>query len=134
YRDVGDPARAAEVSPEACAQAEVLMGRDPTDFHLRSLSIRAQRLAAGDAEARGDLAAAARLRARSGELLSGIGAPAGPKLRRSVAQDAMAEGRRQLRWGHWRAGLESFRQALVCQWQANRPDHRPDQRASASRQ
>src|SRR5262249_51460142 len=75
HRDHGDPRRAAGLSREACAQVEVLMGRDPTDFYFRALATRAHRVAAGDAEAEGDHSAAARLRARSGELLAGFGVP-----------------------------------------------------------
>jgi tetratricopeptide (TPR) repeat protein len=134
YRDGGDPRRAGEASREACAQGEELMRRVPSNVHFRAFALRAERLAAGDAEARGDLATAARLLARSRELLDGLGAEADPKVWRTLAREATAEGAKQLRWGHWRAALESFRQAFVCRWRADRADHRPDQRASASRQ
>jgi serine/threonine-protein kinase len=134
YRDGGDPRRAAEVAEEACAQGEELMRRVPSNVHFRAFALRAERLAAGDAEARGDLATAARLLARSRELLDGLGAEADPKVWRTLAREATAEGAKQLRWRHWRAALESFRQAFVCRRRADRADHRPDQRASASRQ
>jgi tetratricopeptide (TPR) repeat protein len=134
YRDGDDPHRATEVAEEARVQAEELMRRVPPNVHFRAFSLRAQRLAAGDAEAQGDLAAAARLRARSRELLDGLGPEVDSKAWRSLAQDATAQGARQLRWGHWQAALESFRQAFVCRWRADRADHRPDQRVSASRQ
>jgi tetratricopeptide (TPR) repeat protein len=122
HRNHGDPRRAAELSLEACTQAEELIGRVPAHFNFRSLAVRAQRLAAGDAEAGGDLVAAARLRARSGELLAGFGAPADRAAWQGLARDAIKDGLRQLRWGHWRAAAESFRQAWVCQGRANRVD------------
>ncbi len=134
HRDHGDPRHAAELSREACAQAEELMGRVPANFYLRSLAARTHRLAAGDAEAGGDLIAAARLRAHSRELLAGFGATIDRAAWQGLASDAVKDGLRQLRWGHWLAAVESFRQAWVCQWRANRSAQPPDQRASASRQ
>jgi eukaryotic-like serine/threonine-protein kinase len=134
HRDHGDPHRAAELSREACTQTQELMERNPAGFHFRSLATRAHRIAAGDAEAGGDLLAAARLRARSGELLAGFSAPMDRAAWEGLTRDAGTDGLRQLRWSHWRAAAESFRQAFVCQHRATRTDQPPDQRASASRQ
>jgi tetratricopeptide (TPR) repeat protein len=134
HRDHGDPHRATELSREACAQAEELMRRAPANVPYRSLAARAHRMAAGDAEAGGDLLAAARSRARSRELLAGFGAPVDRAAWQGLAHDAVTDGLRQLRWGQWRAAVESFRQASVCHGRVSRPGQPPDQRASASRQ
>ena len=111
YGDYRDPVRAAEAAREACAQADELVQRDPVDIHFRSQSVRAYRLAAGAAEAQGDLAAA-RLRARSAELLAGFTAGADAQVWRPLAHDAVEDGLGQLRWGHWRAALRAGR--LFC--------------------
>jgi serine/threonine-protein kinase len=134
HRNRGDAGRAAEFAREAAAQAEEVVRRNPADVPKRSLAVRAARLAAGDAEFRGDLAEAARLHARSAEFLAGMDATDDRAVWRSLAGEALIDGGRQLRWGHWRAAVETFRQAFECQRQANRLAQRPDQRASASRQ
>jgi tetratricopeptide (TPR) repeat protein len=134
HRDSGAARRAAERSKEACAQAEELAARDPADFYFRSLAIRAHRLAAGDAEAGGDLPKAARHRGRSRELLTGFEARADRAAWHGLARDAVKDGLRQLRWRHWLAAAESFRQALMGQQRASEPSQPPDQRASAARQ
>jgi tetratricopeptide (TPR) repeat protein len=134
HREHGDARRAAGLSRQACAHTEELVGRDPADFYFRSLAIRAHRLAAGDAEAHRDMSAEARLRIRSGELLAGFASPVDRAAWQGLARDAVKDGLRQLRWGHWRSAAESFRQALVGQHQASEPAQPPDQRASAARQ
>jgi hypothetical protein len=134
HRGCGAAYRAAELSNEACAQAEELVSRDPADFHFRSLAIRAHRVASGDAETGGDFRAAARHRVRCRELLRDLAAPVDPAAWPEPARDALKDGLRQLRWGQWLAATESLRHALVCLHRANRPLQPPDQRASASRQ
>jgi tetratricopeptide (TPR) repeat protein len=134
YRNHGEPRRAAEVSEEACPQAEELVGRNPMNYYFRSLAIRACRLAAGDAEARRDPTAAARLRARAAELLAGFGALDDRAAWLPLARDAITDGLRQLHWGHWRAAVESFRQAGEYLSWAGGTAQSPDQRVSASRQ
>jgi tetratricopeptide (TPR) repeat protein len=134
HRDQGNARRAALLSREACAETEELVSRDPADFYFRSLALRAHRVAAGDAGVGGDWSAAARLRFRSGELLAGFAAPIDRAAWTGLAGDAFKDGVRQLRWGHWLAGGESLRQALVCQHRASQPAQPPGQRASAARQ
>ncbi len=134
HRDHGDPHRAADLAREACTQAEELMRCAPANAHYRALAVRAHRAAAGDAEAGGEAVAAARLRARSGELLAGFRAPVDRATWEGLARDAVRDGLWQLGRGRWRAAAESFRQASVCQGRAGHPAQPPDQRASASRQ
>jgi tetratricopeptide (TPR) repeat protein len=134
HRDHGDPRRAAELTREACAQTEELMKHAPANVHYRALAVRAHRVAAGDAEAGGDLVAAAWLRARSADLLASVRLPVDRAAWEGLARDAARDGLRQLRWGRWRAAVESFRQASVCRRRADQSTQPPDQRASASRQ
>jgi hypothetical protein len=110
------------------------MGRNPTYYYFRSIATRAYRLAAGDAEARRDLTAAARLRARAAELLAGFGTLDDRAAWHPLAREAITDGLRQVRRGHWRAAVESFRQAGVCLWRATGETQSPDQRVNASRQ
>jgi serine/threonine-protein kinase len=133
-REYGDPRRAAELSREACHQTEALVRGNSTSFHFRSTAIRACRYAAGDVEAGRDWIAAARLRNRSAELLAGFGATIDTAAWRTLAHDALTDGLRQVRFGHWLAAMESFRQAFVCWGRSSRPDQAADQRARASRQ
>jgi serine/threonine-protein kinase len=130
----GDMSRAEEFSHEACAQADELMARDPTDYYMRSVAIRVYRLAAGDAETRGDLPVAARRRCRAAELLAGFPTLNDAGAWRAIAQEAVQDGLPQLCLGQWRAAVESFRQADACLRRARQPIQMADQRASAVRQ
>jgi serine/threonine-protein kinase len=136
----GDLSRAAEFGRQACALTEGLVERNPTDIHYRTFAVRAHWIAGGYHEALGDWAAASRLQARAAELLAGFSATSDREVWRVLAQDTVADGVRQLRWGQWRSAAETFRQVAACFWRAGSPrsgsppDQPPGQRANASRQ